>query len=45
MPEGKAEVEEFGEDVYSDTGVDQLEEDDEISSEEAAFMRGWQQAM
>ena len=29
------------EDVYDDEGVDELEENDEISPEEQAFMRGY----
>jgi len=37
--------EEYEEDVYSNSGVDLLEDSDEISSEEAAFMRGWNEAM
>lgn len=29
------------EDIYTDEGIDDLEEDDEISLEESGFMRGY----
>lgn len=38
------EVYDNNEDVYEEEGIENLEEDDEISPEEEAFMRGYNKA-
>tara|TARA_Y100000310_G_C20607836_1_gene776449 strand:- start:445 stop:612 length:168 start_codon:yes stop_codon:yes gene_type:complete len=37
--------EELGEDIYNDLGLEEARMEDEISSEEEAFMRGYSDAL